>query len=156
MPKLLTLVRMTATLAMCACVSRPAVPSQATLALYDVHTEQPEALVSPVRRAGSGNSSGMTSIGDFVRSRNQQLQFCYQDARSSNPDLAGSATVGVLLAPDGAVTRTDVLRRSWDGRGTEQLEGCVLSKVRSWKFPPADAGQIRTYSFSVIFTRPQR
>jgi hypothetical protein len=34
------------------------------------------------------------------------------------------------------------------------VESCVLAKVRSWKFPPAEDGAAtRPYSFSTVFTR---
>ena len=157
MSKLSMLVRTTAVLAVSACISRSAAtkPSPATLALYDVNAYQPAAATVPVaNRSTGGHSSGVTTIGDFVRSRNPQLQFCYEETRATNPTLAGSTTIGVLLGPDGTVTRADLLRRSWEGRGAEQVESCVLAKVRNWKFPPADDGAAtRPYSFSTVFTR---
>jgi hypothetical protein len=111
-----TLARTTAVLAVSACISRSAAttPSPATLALYDVNAYQPTAAAAPVaNRNSGGHSSGVTTIGDFVRSRNPQLQFCYEETRATNPALAGSTTIGVLLGPDGTVTRADLLRRSW-------------------------------------------
>ena len=157
MSKLSTLVRLAAVFAVSACISRSAAttPSPSTLALYDVNAYQPAAAPAPVaKRNTSGHSSGVTTIGDFVRSRNPQLQFCYEETRASNPSLAGSTTIGVLLGPDGTVTRADLLRRSWEGRGAEQVESCVLAKVKNWKFPPAeDVSPTRPYSFSTVFTR---
>lgn len=154
MSRLSTLASMTAALSVCACIARPAVPSQATLALYDMNAPRAEAATAPVaRRAAGGTSSAMTPIGDFVRSRAAQLHFCYQETRAINPALAGSVTIGVLLAPDGTVTRADVLRRTWEGRGVAEAESCALGKVRSWKFPPTDGPATRPYSFSAVFTR---
>jgi TonB family protein len=158
MSKLSNLTFIGGALALAACVGRPATtpPSPATLALYDVNTPHPEAPVSTpaaAPRAAAGSSSGVTPIGDFVRSRNAQLQFCYQETRVSSPTLAGAVTIGVLLAPDGTVTRADVLRRSWDGRGATEVETCALAKVKSWRFPPSDATATRPYSFSAVFTR---
>ena len=157
MSKLSMFVRTTAVLAVSACISRSAAttPSPSTLALYDANAYQPAAAPAPVvNRSAGGHSSGVTTIGDFVRSRNPQLQFCYEETRASNPSLAGSTTIGVLLGPDGSVTRVDMLRHSWEGRGAEQVESCVLAKVRNWKFPPAEDGAAtRPYSFSTVFTR---
>ena len=154
MSKLSTLASMTATIAVCACLAHPALPSQATLALYDANAPRADAMASPsARHATGGTSSAMTPIGDFVRSRSAQLQFCYQETRTANPSLAGSVTIGVLLAPDGTVTRADVLRRTWEGRGVAEAESCALTKVRSWKFPPTDGPATRPYSFSAVFTR---
>src|SRR5690349_7155676 len=114
MSKLSMFLCTTAVLAVSACISRSAAttPSPATLALYDVNAYQPAAAPAPVAtRSAGGHSSGVTTIGDFVRSRNPQLQFCYEETRASNPTLAGSTTIGVLLGPDGTVTRADRLRR---------------------------------------------
>jgi hypothetical protein len=156
MSMLSTLVRTTAILAVSACVSRSATPPQATIALYDANAHHPAAAAltpDAAPRKPDGSSLAMTTIGDFVRSRNAQLQFCYEETRASNPGLAGSTTIGVLLAQDGTVTRADLLRRSWEGRGAEKVESCVLAKVRSWKFPPSDNAAARPYSFSTVFTR---
>jgi len=156
MSKLSMFARAAAVLAVSACAAHPRTPSPATLALYDANAYHPVATADApvVNRNPGGHSSGVTTIGDFVRSRNPQLQFCYEETRASNPGLAGSATIGVLLGPDGTVTRIDVLRRSWEGHGAEQVESCVLAKVRSWKFPPAEDGAAtRPYSFSTVFTR---
>jgi len=156
MSRLATIARTTAALAVCACASASTskVPSAATLALYDVNAYRPAASAAAPAAApnANGSSLGMTPIGDFVRSRNPQLQFCYEETRAKNPGLAGSATIGVLLAPDGSVTRVDVLRRSWQGSGADQVEACVLAKVKMWKFP-ADGTNARPYSFSTVFTR---
>lgn len=157
MSRLATIARTTAAFAVCACASAGAskVPSAATIALYDVNAYRPAASAEAPSAAApnaNGSSLGVTPIGDFVRSRNSQLQFCYEETRAKNPGLAGSATIGVLLAPDGTVTRADVLRRSWQGSGADQVEACVLAKVKLWKFP-ADGTNARPYSFSTVFTR---
>lgn len=157
MSRLSTIARTTAALAVCACATGTAskTPSAATLALYDANAYHPAPVEAPATTRNPGvASSAAVPIGDFVRSRNPQLQFCYEETRATNPELAGSATIGVLLAPDGTVTRVDVLRRSWQGSGADKVEGCVLAKVRNWKFPAVDAGSAtRPYSFSTVFTR---
>ena len=156
MSKLTTFVQLAAAFAMVGCASHQSGPTPATLALYDANAYHPTESAAPAAarsNTSGGSSSGMTTIGDFVRSRNSQLQFCYEETRAANPALAGSTTVGVLLAPDGSVTRADVLRHSWEGRGAEQVEACMLSKVRTWKFPASDGGATRPYSFSTVFTR---
>ena len=153
MSKISSLAFVTASLVLAGCAGHGAAttPSAATLALYDVNAPRTEAVATAPRPSVS--SSGVTPIGDFVRSRNAQLQFCYEESRVANPGLAGSVTIGVLLAPDGSVTRIDVLRRSWEGKGASDVEACALAKVRNWKFPPADGTTTRPYSFSAVFTR---
>ncbi len=106
------------------------------------------------RDSTSAASFGSPAFGNFVRTRGPQLQFCYEDTRAKSPQLAGSATVAVTLAPDGNVLDAGIVRRSWSGKGSDAVESCVLSRVRSWKFPPNeldDAKQV--LSFAVVFTR---
>lgn len=155
MSRLSTIARTTAALAVCACASSTAsTPTAATAALYDASAYRPAAASAATVSTNPGvASSAVQPIGEFVRSRNPQLQFCYEETRAKNPGLAGSATIGVLLAPDGSVTRIDVLRRSWEGSGADQVEACVLAKVRSWKFPADASAATRPYSFSTVFTR---
>ena len=125
------------------CASRPAAVSA------------PVAYASTTTTAPSPSPSlGSPAFGNFVRTRGPQLQFCYEDTRAASPQLAGSATVAVTLAPDGNVLDAGIIRRSWSGKGADVVENCVLSRVRSWKFPPNqldDAKQV--LSFAVVFTR---
>jgi hypothetical protein len=110
--------------------------------------------VAPARPNGGGNSSGAMAVGDFVRSRSPQLQFCYEETRAKTPNLAGSATVALLLAADGGVSDAAIVRKTWSGKGADGLETCVISRVKSWRFPASEDGNDkRMHSFSVIFTR---
>ena len=108
----------------------------------------------PLSTTTAAPSLGSPAFGNFVRSREPQLQFCYADTRAANPDLAGSATVAVTLAADGNVLDAGIVRRSWSGKGAEVVESCLLARVRSWRFPANrldDAKQV--LSFAVVFTR---
>lgn len=134
-------------LALVGCLNRPA---QLNSAFYNV---APTA-EAPIRSNAGGNSSGAMAVGDFVRSRSSQLQFCYEETRAKTPKLAGSATVAVLLAANGGVSDAAIVRKTWTGKGAEGLESCMLARVRTWKFPPSEDGNDkRVHSFSAIFTR---
>ena len=108
----------------------------------------------PVSTAASTASLGSPAFGNFVRSREPQLQFCYADTRAQSPELAGSATVAVTLAADGNVLDAGIIRRSWFGKGSDVVESCLLARVRSWRFPPNKLDdQTQVLSFAVVFTR---
>jgi hypothetical protein len=99
-------------------------------------------------------SLGSPAFGNFVRSREPQLQFCYADTRAENPDLAGSATVAVKLAADGNVIDAGIIRRSWFGKGSDVVESCLLARVKSWRFPANQLDDaVQLLSFAVVFTR---
>ena len=97
-------------------------------------TRQPAQLVTAPGLSSASAlpapSNGSPAFGNFVRTRSPQLQFCYEDTRAASPSLAGSATVAVTLASSGNVMNADIIRRSWSGKGSEIVEGCVLSRVR--------------------------
>ena len=118
----------------------PPVPAAATV--------EPVSLVAQSRA-----SRGSPRVGVFVRARQMQLQYCYQETRAASPALAGSATVAVRLEDDGRVREADIVRRSWSGGDAGSVESCVLSRVRSWHFPPMDSADEHVHSFALIFSR---
>lgn len=113
-------------------------------------TSAPRLASGPARA-----SRGTAAIGDFVRAREQQLQFCYSEARTEQPDLTGSATISITLAEDGAVRDASILRSAWSGKrgGARDVESCVLSRVRAWRFPAGSPNDPNVHSFALIFSR---
>jgi hypothetical protein len=107
---------------------------------------------SAAARAERVNARSADLFGDFVRSRAAQMNFCYEEALANNPKLAGAINVAVTIASSGEVTDVDVIKRSWSGAGTEQVEGCIRAKIRTWKFPTTKA-PTATFPFTLSFTK---
>jgi hypothetical protein len=100
-----------------------------------------------------GPGRNVSDLGDYVRGRNSQLQFCYSEyGLKTNPSLAGSVTVAVTLTSAGAVTGVDITKRTWSGPGASESESCIKQRISGWKFPSSDRGG-GTYSFSFSFSR---
>jgi hypothetical protein len=100
-----------------------------------------------------GPGRNVADLGDYVRSRNSQLQFCYQEyGLKVNPGLAGSVSVAVTLTGAGSVTGVDITRRTWSGPGASEAENCIRQRIAGWKFPPSDQGG-GTYSFAFSFSK---
>jgi hypothetical protein len=98
-----------------------------------------------------GPGRDVNELGNFVRSRESQLRFCYNEyGLKVNPNLAGSINTSITLTESGAATAVDITGRSWGGAGASESESCIRSKIRSWRFPSGTAG---TYGFSFNFTR---
>src|SRR5687768_113909 len=58
----------------------------------------------------------VSELGTFVRSRESQLRFCYNEyGLKVNPALAGSVSASVTLTPSGTVSGIDVTNRTWSG-----------------------------------------
>jgi hypothetical protein len=101
----------------------------------------------------AGPRRDVGELGTFVRGRESQLRFCYNEfGLKVNPALAGSVTAAVTLAANGGVSGVNVTSRTWSGAGSSETERCILEKIRGWRFPASDAGG-GTYSFSFSFTR---
>ena len=100
-----------------------------------------------------GPGRNVSDLGDYVRGRNSQLQFCYSEyGLKVNPQLAGSVTVAVTLTSEGAVTGVDITKHTWSGPGSAEAESCIKQRISGWKFPSSEHGG-GTYSFSFSFSR---
>jgi hypothetical protein len=115
-----------------------------------VRVEAPR-VVAPGDLGGPGRDVG--DLGNFVRSRESQLRFCYQEyGLKVNPSLAGKVNVSITLTGAGNVTGVDVTGRSWGGEGASEAEQCIRQRIRGWRFPASDRGG-GTYGFTFNFTR---
>jgi hypothetical protein len=113
--------------------------------------------ISPPRPIDAPSVNGVRrdvgELGTFVRSRESQLRFCYNEyGLKVNPSLAGSVSASISLTPAGAVTGVNITNRTWSGAGASETEQCIEQKIRGWRFPASEAGG-GTFAFSFSFTR---
>ncbi len=100
-----------------------------------------------------GPGRNVEELGSFVRGRQSQLRFCYEEhGLKVNPNLAGTVTVAVTMTGAGSVTAVNIVRRTWSGAGADDTEACIRSRISGWRFPPSDAGG-GTFNFPFNFTR---
>lgn len=66
-----------------------------------------------------------------------QIRYCYELGLQKEPHLAGRVTVRFQIGGNGTV-RTAGIRTS-SVRST-QVENCIVSKLKNWKFPKPDGG----------------
>ena len=98
-------------------------------------------------------SGDVGTMGTFVRAHESQMRFCYQErGLMVNPALAGSITVAMTVAANGAVSGATVTKRSWSGPGAAETEACIVRVVRGWRLP-ASGSTAGTYSFPFNFSR---
>lgn len=111
----------------------------------------PPSVIRAPKIGGPGRS--VSELGSFVRGRQSQLQFCYEEyGLKANPGLAGTVTLAITLTGAGDVTGAEVERRSWAGAGVAAVESCIRSRVLGWKFPASPLGG-GTYRFSFVFSK---
>lgn len=104
--------------------------------------------------APPGRGRDVSELGTFVRQREAQLRNCYvQSGLRVNPNLAGTINIAITLTGSGNVTGVDVTSSTWSGKpGASESESCIVSRIRSWKFPSSDLGG-GTYAFPFNFTK---
>ncbi len=119
--------------------------ARATVRVAAPRPVQEENLGGPGRDVGA--------LGDFVRSRESQLRFCYVEyGLKANPSLAGTIDVAITITGSGSVSNAAITSRTWGGAGASEAESCIRSKIESWRFPSSSSGA-GTYSFPFNFTK---
>ena len=97
------------------------------------------------------------AIGRFVRSREPQLRFCYQEYGLKHaPTLGGDVQMVAVVSRVGAVDTVAVAPGSYwlqdEERSSRQVESCLVQRVRGWRFP--HAREPRLLRFSVEMRPP--
>jgi hypothetical protein len=101
----------------------------------------PEITHLPLRMTGSLSEEIIRST---IRSYRRQIRYCYEQELIRHPELAGKIRVHFVINSRGLV-------RSADGVSTPSLRGtnlkpCILTKVRTWKFPePRGGGEVEVF-----------
>ncbi|GAC1697570.1 MAG: hypothetical protein NVS9B3_15280 [Gemmatimonadaceae bacterium] len=100
-----------------------------------------------------GPGRDVSELGNYVRSRESQLRFCYvEHGLKANPSLAGTINVAMSLSGSGSVTGVNITSRTWGGPGASETESCIRGKIEGWHFPSSAAGE-GTYAFPFNFTK---
>lgn len=85
-------------------------------------------------------------IAQYIKTQLGQILYCYERQLSANPELYGKVSVKFTISGSGQVEEQKIgdttLKNS-------TVEGCILKKVATWKFPAPQGGTrvIVTYPF---------
>ncbi len=83
-------------------------------------------------------------IRSTIRSYRRQIRYCYEQELIRHPELAGKIRVHFVINHRGLVRTVE----GWSTpglRGTN-LQQCVLTRVRTWKFPkPRGGGEVEVF-----------
>jgi hypothetical protein len=113
------------------------------------------ATSTPVAKtAGDPTPGGVddVTVRNLVQQWQPELLYCYTEyGLRSHPDLSGTAVVRVGLAQDGTVGYVGIVRHSWSGEGSADVENCIRTKVSAWRFPPAALAS--AHEFPLSFSR---
>ena len=115
-----------------------------------VRVSAPRVIDAP---ALGGPGRNTDDLGTYVRSREPQLRFCYNEfGLKNNPSLAGTVSVAITITGSGSVSNAEVTGGSLSGSGASAVHSCIQQRIRGWRFPSSSVGS-GTYGFSFSFTR---
>ncbi len=97
--------------------------------------------------AGEANRSPQV-IGSVIRRHLAGIQNAYNSALKKNPTLgSGKITVRFTISADGSVSSASIIQ---DTLNSPALSGSILSRIRSWRFPPVKTGSV-TVVYPFVF-----
>lgn len=79
----------------------------------------------------------MDSIREIIYRNMGQIRYCYEQGLQKSPSLSGRVTVKFQISGSGAVSLASIRHSSVR---SSQVEGCMVSKIRGWKFPKPQGG----------------
>ncbi len=88
-------------------------------------------------------------IRAYIATKMGGIKACYQRQLQSNPELAGKVKVAFLISPNGSVTG---VRKDSTTLNNDAVEDCVISLIKSWKFPPAKGGGSTKVEYPFVFS----
>lgn len=87
-------------------------------------------------------------IMKVIKRHQNEIKFCYEQELQKNPSLAGKVAVAWTIDPTGGVSEANVSESSV---GNANVEGCIVQRIRRWKFPEPAGGGVVNVTFPWIF-----
>lgn len=89
-------------------------------------------------------------IADVINRHMGQFRFCYEQGLQSTPGLAGRVAVRFTIGANGRVSTAGLDNSTMN---SDQVENCVVSRMRSLKFPLPEGGVSVKVSYPFMFRR---
>ena len=87
-------------------------------------------------------------IAGIIKNYLGQILYCYERQLSAHPDMFGKVSVKFTIAGNGAV-ETQAIADTTLKNAT--VEGCMLNKVATWKFPAPNGGTRVNVTYPFLF-----
>lgn len=88
------------------------------------------------------------AIAEVIRRNLGQIRYCYERQLSSNPELYGKVLVKFTIGAAGDVTEPRVDNSTLK---SAMVEGCIMRRLASWKFPEPKGGTQVRVSYPFLF-----
>jgi TonB family protein len=83
-----------------------------------------------------------------VRVQIGPVQQCYERARMDDPNLAGTVTTRITVAPDGSVAKIDITNSTL---GAPSVEACIRQGISRWRLPRPSGGASASLTYPLVF-----
>lgn len=80
-----------------------------------------------------------TVIARVISRHSNEIRYCYEVELTKDPNLAGRVGVTFTIDPTGAVSDASVNQSTI---GSNNVEQCMLTRIRRWKFPEPKGGGV--------------
>jgi hypothetical protein len=102
--------------------------------------QAPQPVAARGRLTGAKGPAGSDTaeVAIFVRSREAQVRFCYQErGLRLERELAGEISIGFRVNSAARVDSAWIASREaqWSGPGAAAAEECIVQRVTSWRVP---------------------
>lgn len=98
-----------------------------------------------VRSIGVQGTIDKEAVAKVINSHLAEVSACYERALLKEPGLAGKIILEWSISTSGSVTTA---RTKSSTMRSSAVEGCILTSLKGWKFPPAKgAGVVISYPF---------
>lgn len=87
-------------------------------------------------------------IAQYIKTQLGQILYCYERQLSANPELFGKVAVRFTIGPTGQVEKQMIGDTTLKNKN---VEGCILTKVASWKFPAPQGGTSVNVTYPFLF-----
>jgi outer membrane biosynthesis protein TonB len=87
-------------------------------------------------------------IAEVIRRNLGQIRYCYERQLSSNRELYGKVMVKFQIAASGDVSEPKIDSTTMK---SSMVEGCILRRLATWKFPLPKGGTIVKVSYPFLF-----
>jgi len=89
-------------------------------------------------------------IRRIIRENIAQIRYCYERELARSPDLYGKVVAKFIIAATGRVSNSSLAQTTMNNAA---MEGCIISKVRGWRFPKPKGGGIVIVNYPFVFKR---
>lgn len=89
-------------------------------------------------------------IAEVIQRHLGQVRYCYEHGLQTAPNLSGRIAIKFSISPAGTVSAANI---SSSSLGSQSVEACVVSKLKSWKFPQPRGGVVVKVNYPFVLKR---